>query len=145
MAFLIFADQLSKFLVSRYMQLHQSIEIIKGFLKITYVHNTGAAWSILSGFRYGFIVVALAAAAAMFYWLYSDEKLTKLERLIIVVILAGTLGNVIDRIAYGYVIDFIDTYPFGYDFPVFNVADMCLTVSCGALILDILLKGNKNG
>ena len=141
---LVFLDQLSKYLVSHLMELHQSIRVLGNFLKITYVHNTGAAWSMMSGFREGFIIAALAVLVFLFAYLKKDRILGKWQRYVIVVLMAGTLGNLIDRVIYGYVIDFIDTYPLGYDFPVFNVADICLTLGGAALVLSILLEKEQS-
>ncbi|MBQ4253244.1 MAG: signal peptidase II [Erysipelotrichaceae bacterium] len=137
---LVFLDQLTKYLVSHLMELHQSIRVIGDFLRITHVHNTGAAWSMMSGFREGFIIAAAAVLVVLFAYLKKEGNLQKWLRYVIVVLMAGTCGNLIDRLIYGYVIDFIDTYPFGYDFPVFNVADICLTLGGAALVLSILLE-----
>ena len=135
---LVALDQITKYIVRVTMELHQSISVLGNFLKITYVHNYGAAWSMMTGFGEIFIVAALIVVLVMIVYLVKDKKMKGWQRLVIVVLMAGTLGNLLDRFAYGYVIDFIDTYPLGYDFPVFNVADMCLTLGCAALVLEIL-------
>ncbi|MBR0136789.1 MAG: signal peptidase II [Erysipelotrichaceae bacterium] len=136
--FLVALDQITKYFVSVSMELHQSIKVLGNFLKITYVHNYGAAWSMMTGLKEVFIVAALIVVTVMVGYLAKDRKMNRWQRLVIIVLMAGTLGNLIDRFIHGYVIDFIDTYPFGYDFPVFNVADICLTLGCAALVLEIL-------
>lgn len=142
-AILLIADQGTKLLVSSKMTLFQSIPVIGNFLKITYVHNTGAAWSMFSGGRWVFVAMALLVCLGLEIYLLKNRNEKKFIRFIIVLIIAGAMGNVIDRIRFGYVIDFIDTYPFGYDFPVFNIADCCLTVSGILLGLTVLLERDK--
>lgn len=132
---LILADQISKAIVASRMTLQQSIEIIPGFFYLTYVHNTGAAWSILEGWGLVFSLLALAVGAGILYYLARHPDTAPLERVSLIAIAAGAWGNMIDRVRLGYVVDFLHFYPFGYDFPVFNVADCCLTV--GVILLVV--------
>lgn len=136
----VIGDQLSKMLVSSAMILGQSETIIENFFYYTYSHNQGAAWGILSGHVGLFILIALIALAAMIYYFTKTTKKEKLTRYGIVLTFAGAIGNIIDRITLGYVRDFIDFVIFGYDFPVFNIADMAVVVGVGLVILEIILE-----
>ncbi|MBQ4252988.1 MAG: signal peptidase II, partial [Erysipelotrichaceae bacterium] len=78
--------------------------------------------------------------ALVFWYLYRNEKISAIYRFGLVMIAAGAFGNLIDRISYAYVIDFLDFYIFGYNFPVFNFADCCITIGAGLLITDILFS-----
>jgi signal peptidase II len=130
-------DQLTKMIVDRTMSLHQSIPIIDGFFSLTYVRNTGAAFGIFAGsheaFRLPFLilvsVLALGFVAVMLKRLRDEEKglITALS-----LIIGGAIGNLVDRVLYGEVIDFLDFYWSNYHWPAFNVADSCITI--GVLI-----------
>lgn len=128
-------DIFSKLLVSKFMIENQSIKIIDNFFYLTYAHNTGVAFSFLSGnipFIVGmtFIVIVL-----MIKYVYS-KKLSEFEFVSYGLVIGGAIGNLIDRVVYGYVIDFIDIYIFGYDYPIFNIADSCIVV--GIIIIFII-------
>jgi signal peptidase II len=130
-------DQLTKMIVDRTMSLHQSIPIIDGFFSLTYVRNTGAAFGIFAGsheaFRLPFLilvsVIALGFVVVMLKRLRDEETglITALS-----FIIGGAIGNLVDRVLYGEVIDFLDFYWSNYHWPAFNVADSCITV--GVLI-----------
>jgi len=132
-------DQLTKIAATTYLQLHVRVKIVENFFYLTLSHNTGAAWSILEGQSMLFIVFAIAATGYIIYYLNTHKTINKWMKLSLIMIAAGAIGNVIDRIIYGYVIDFLDFYIFGYDFPVFNFADSCITVGMFILALCILL------
>ncbi|MGI6608731.1 MAG: signal peptidase II [Erysipelotrichaceae bacterium] len=140
---LVFIDQISKIVMKAINSIRsESFVVIKDFFYITYAENTGAAFSILKGQRWFFIVLAaVVCVAIVFYLIRSKSK--ALEKISLYLILAGALGNLIDRIVYGYVIDFLDFYIFGYDFPIFNFADSCITVGATLLILSELYSGVK--
>lgn len=143
----VIGDQLSKMLVSSAMILGQSETIIENFFYYTYSHNQGAAWGILSGHVSLFILIAVIALGAMIYYFSKTTKQERLTRYGIVLTFAGAVGNIIDRITLGYVRDFIDFVIFGYDFPVFNIADVAVVVGVGLIILEIIFEeyiyGNK--
>lgn len=133
-AVLIALDQCTKWIVDLRMELFQSVEIWN-FIKLTYIHNTGAAFGILEGSRILFVLFTLALIiAAVLLW---KKPWMKRYRGAVSVIIAGALGNCIDRIFRGYVVDFID---FTY-WPVFNVAD--IAVVCGTVLLAILIFTGK--
>ena len=129
---------------------YSDMTVIPGFFHITYVENTGAAWSILSGQRILLSLIAGVAVVVMLGLMHkSAEKGEKLAAWALALMSAGALGNLIDRLMLGHVRDFLNFYIFGYDFPVFNVADVCLTIGVCLLILSSLIepggKGEQHG
>jgi len=128
-------DIVVKLLVKSRMYLNQSIRIINNFFYITYVKNTGAAWSILSGKQLFLILVSLLVIIVLFIYLYKKKTYTKLEVIGYSLLISGAVGNLIDRVVYGYVIDYLNFYIFNYNFPVFNIADTCIVI--GIMILFI--------
>ncbi len=136
----VFLDQLTKGLVNIYMNLNQSIEIIPNFLNITYVHNTGAAFSIFEGARWFFIITAIIALNVIYIFFIKDKKLKNSEIIIYSLLISGIIGNLVDRILFGYVIDFIDVNIF--DFAIFNLADSFIVIA--VILLLIIMVGEKN-
>ena len=126
---LIAADQISKYVISHRYANGQKNPIIDGFLYLTHCNNTGAAWSIFSGRATALGLVSLAAVLAIGVLLFYTKSTG--AAIALSAVLAGAAGNMIDRLWHGYVVDFLDFIIFGYDFPVFNVADIC--VVCGGI------------
>ena len=138
MAVLILAlDQITKLLTVAKIPLYQSIEVIPGLFGLTYVQNDGAAFSMLEGQHWLFAIV-FAVFAAFILWEFPKKRLplSTFERFCIVAVFAGGLGNMIDRLRLGYVIDMIETK--FMNFPIFNVADIFVTCGCIALIVHII-------
>lgn len=136
----IIVDQLTKFLVVKYMTLGQSISVIDNFLYITSHRNEGAAWGILQGKMIFFYVVTLVVIGLVILWIRKlDIKKEKLLVVALSLILGGALGNFIDRVMYQHVVDFINTYIFGYDFPIFNIADSALCIGVFLMAVDAIL------
>ena len=134
----ILADQVSKLLVVANLPFGVKIPIIGDFFSLQYIHNEGAAWSILSG-RVGLLLILTVLVTIIIaYLLYKTPKEQKLLRFSYALLIAGAVGNIIDRVRLGYVIDFF-SFP---NFPVFNIADCCVTVSI-ALVIIITLKDIK--
>ena len=125
----------SKFLVSRIFILNESKTIIDNFLNITYVRNTGAAWSILDNNTWMVTVISLLIIIGIIYYVYRNRVSKKILKIGYGLILGGAIGNFIDRIVYGYVIDFIDIDIFGWNYPIFNLADMFIV---GGVILVMI-------
>ena len=144
---IMIGDQLSKLLVSSAMILGQSQTIIENFFYYTYSHNQGGAWGILSGHVALFILIGIAAFAAMIYYFMKTSQDQKLMRYGIVLLFSGALGNFIDRVVLGYVRDFINFIILGYDFPVFNIADIAIVLGVCLIIVEIIFEehiyGNK--
>ena len=130
-------DQFTKHLISSSMQLGQSQEIINNFFYFTYAHNTGVAWGMLAGHLWLFIIVALVSAVLMIVFFMKTRRNEVLTRFGLVLTFAGMAGNLIDRVVYGYVRDFIDVVIFNYNFPIFNVADMAVVIGVILIIIEI--------
>ena len=141
--FLVLLDQILKIIFKSNMVLEETIVIIKNFFNITYVLNDGAAWSILSGYTFLLILVAFVALGVIYFFFIKKKNLSKLETITYSFLIGGIIGNLIDRIIYGKVIDYFDFNIFGYDFPVFNIADICICLSVFVLIIDVV-KGEIN-
>ncbi len=142
-AALIAADQLTKIWIQNTPEMHSNVEIIRNFFYITYVKNTGAAWSMLAGHQIFLSAIAVAAILIMFRFMLSYKKKDrKVHSFALALMIAGAAGNLIDRLLLGYVRDFLNFYIFGYDFPVFNVADCALTI--GVIILMICMTFEKD-
>ena len=133
-------DQVSKGLINLNMDLNQSIGIIPNFFNLTYVHNEGAAFSILMGGRWFFIIAAIIALNIIFIFFIKDKKLKTIETITYALLIAGIIGNLIDRVLYGYVIDFLDFNIFGYDFAIFNLADSFIVIAVIMLIILLIDK-----
>ncbi|HNQ51016.1 MAG TPA: signal peptidase II [Candidatus Omnitrophota bacterium] len=132
---ILVSDRMTKAFFSHLLAAEGSIPVIKGFFHLTLVHNRGAAFGMLRGQTLFFI---LASVIAVFFILFHMKKSTAVEKCALSLILAGAAGNLIDRVLYGHVVDFIDIHidPYFY-WPVFNVADTAITV--GACMLGWLL------
>lgn len=124
-------DQLTKFLIRKNIELGESIPIIKNFLNITYITNTGSAFGAFKGFNLLFMAFSVIVVGIILYNIKSVKENEKAMQAAFGLILAGAIGNFIDRLLYGAVTDFIDI-PF---FSVFNVADSAITISVAILII----------
>ena len=136
--FLLF-DLISKQIIMHTLELHKSITIIKNFFYLTYTQNTGAAWSILKDQRIMLLILSVIVLFIINKYI-NKEKLSSGENIIYGIIIGGILGNVVDRIVYGYVIDFLDFKIFGYDYPIFNFADTFIVIG---IILMIIISIRK--
>lgn len=134
-AVLFALDQITKTYVKNNLPLGQSNEVIQDFFYFTHVENTGAAFGILKDGRYFFIILTIIISFVLIYVMIKNKS--KILRLAISIILGGALGNFIDRLLYGKVTDFLDFYIFGYDYPVFNVSDICVNI--GTILLAIYI------
>lgn len=135
---IIVIDQISKVLINNYLRLNESIKIINKFFYITNAHNEGAAWSILAGNTLLLILIT-------FISIYLIHKFTKeFDGLFKYILYGGIIGNLIDRIVYGYVRDFIDFRIFNYNYPIFNISDTCIFIGILVLIVKIV-KEEKDG
>ena len=141
-AVVLLADQFTKILILGYYQLGDST-VVTGFFNVVRVHNTGAAFSFLSdasGWQRWLFVGIGAMAMVLIVWMLRSNPTQRLFSAALALILGGAVGNVLDRLLYGYVVDFIDVHWAGWHFPAFNVADSAITLGAAALILDELLR-----
>ena len=139
-------DQISKVYIDRTMQLYQSIPVVDNFFQITYVRNRGAAFSFLSQASWRlpfFIAVSLIAAIVIiiaYNKLREDQRLAQVS---LAMIFSGAVGNLIDRVRLGEVIDFLDAHWFQYHWPAFNLADSLICVGVFLLALDMLREEKR--
>ena len=129
-------DQLVKYLIVANIPLYGQAPLVPGILGLTYVQNTGAAFSMLQGMQWLFVVIFVALTAMLlFEYFKKPMPFTKFERWCIAAVYGGGLGNMIDRVRLGYVVDMFRTE--FMDFPIFNVADIFITCGCILLLLHI--------
>jgi signal peptidase II len=143
----VVADQLTKLLVIRGLELYEVIDVLP-VLELTRLHNTGAAFSLLanaSGWqRWFFIGLAVAVSLGIVLWLRNlPRHSSAFLPAALALVMGGAIGNVIDRVVHGYVVDFLHFHWADAYFPAFNVADSCITVGAGLLVLDALLEGRR--
>ena len=133
---IVLIDRVVKILVNRYISLNKVIDIIKNFIYITNVHNHGAAFSIMYGERIMLILISIVFLGLIIYYIKKHNK----YNIEFIFVVGGLIGNLIDRIIFGYVIDYIGVSIFKYNFPIFNIADSFIVI--GALIF-VLRKDKK--
>ncbi|MHC9532644.1 signal peptidase II [Dellaglioa sp. BT-FLS60] len=137
---ILVVDQVVKYAVSANIALNTSQTVIPNFFSIANIRNDGAAWSLLAGKQWFFFIVSIAALVLMVYYFYK-YRTNAGYKLSIVLMIAGTLGNFIDRLRFGYVVDMFQTD--FINFPIFNVADMALTVGVIILLIIVLKEDDK--
>ncbi len=139
---ILLLDQLVKTLVTETLTLHQSVPVIKGIFHLTLVHNRGAAFGILKDQLWLFIITSVAVVVLLYRWLnvHGRRRLSR-DTVALSLLLAGALGNLIDRIRFGYVIDFFDFRVW----PVFNVADSAITVGAVLLVFTLFASSSAKG
>jgi len=144
-AIILIADQVTKHIVLDHLQLHETIAVIPGLLNWTLAYNEGAAFSFLadaSGWqRWFFTVLAIVVSGVLVVWLSRTPRSDWRTALPLALVLAGAIGNVIDRIRFGHVVDFVDVYWGAAHFPAFNVADSAISVGAVLLIVFSLFGG----
>lgn len=140
---LLCIDQISKLLVVNLLTKTNSITIIKNFFYLTYINNDGAAFSILVGKRIFLILIAVLVIVMLIRCIKKNNIQNKLELVSISLIIGGSLGNLMDRVVRGYVIDFLDFKLFNYNFPIFNLADTFIVIGVILLLLKELRKENN--
>lgn len=143
--FLLIADQITKAVIARNIVLNSSKEVIPGFFHLVHIRNKGAIFGFFSqtGNRYVFFVLTLASLTALglvVYYFFKAPHSERLLRVSLSLIMAGALGNFIDRIFKGYVIDFLDVSVKGWHWPSFNVADSCISIGAVLLIFIFLFR-----
>ena len=138
------ADQLTKWLVLRHISVHESIPVIPGFLNLVQVHNTGAAFGILSNNNAFFVVLASAALIVVGVLAWRGAFAGRPMQIGAALLVSGILGNLTDRLLHGFVVDFVDVIlPWYGHWPAFNVADACICIAAGLFILSSFLPEHK--
>ena len=143
---IILVDQVTKYLASQHLAYGEGIEITSFFF-FTLAHNTGAAFSLLANAggwqRWFFVALGVIVAVSLVIWMYRLKPHEKLTGWSLALVLGGALGNVIDRVVFGYVIDFIDVYLGSYRWPAFNVADSAICVGAVILVVQSLFSNEE--
>jgi signal peptidase II len=144
----LFLDQWTKLIIQRSLSLYQRIEVIHGFFNLVHVRNTGGAFGIFGGEGGGigslfFIVVSVVAIVSIFILLIRLKEDEMIISLSLSFIQGGAVGNLIDRLWHGEVVDFLDFYVSSYHWPAFNIADSAICVGIGLMILALFVKDHK--
>ena len=143
-AIMVFADQISKTVVRNTMSLYESIPVIPEFFHLTYVTNDGMAFGINFPFGiYVFSAISIIFTGFLFWYLWSIKDDEIVVRTGVALILAGAIGNLIDRILLGEVVDFLDFMIGDFHWYVFNLADSCVTVGLGFVLYDSMILNRK--
>ena len=140
-ALLVAIDQIIKLLVLEHLKPMGSLTLIDGFIQLNYAENTGAAFGSFSGKTTFLSIFTLAIIILGLIYLFVKKRKVDVEYICISLIISGGLGNLVDRIFRGYVVDYISINIFGYHFPIFNFADMCIVISV-ILIFVSAIKGD---
>ena len=141
-------DQWTKHLVQERLFLHQTVEIIPKFFNLIHVRNTGGAFGIFGGERGGigsilFVIISLIAIGAILFLLVKTREDEKTLFFSLSLVLAGAIGNLIDRLRFGEVIDFLDFYLLSYHWPAFNIADSAICIGIGLMAIELLIRDHR--
>lgn len=133
-------DQISKIAIMKNFELGESKILIKDFFKLTYTHNDGAAFGLFGGKTIFIVIVSMCILFYLVYELFKRKHVNLLASISISLIIGGLIGNLLDRIYYGYVRDFLDFKIFNYDFAVFNFGDIAIVVGALLLLVGMILE-----
>lgn len=140
---IIILDQLSKWFIVNNMTIGQSIELIPNFFYFTSTRNDGAAWSILEGQMIFFFIITAIVLVIVIYYMQKLGRFQPLLGTALGLVIGGTLGNFIDRLLRGEVVDFVHVYIFSYNYPIFNIADSSLVVGVVIILIYMFIEGKK--
>lgn len=145
-AVVIILDQLTKWLVVKNMELGEKVSVIDPYIALFSHRNKGAAWGMLEGQMWFFFIVTVVVIGGIVYYFHKEAKDYPLFAISLMLLLGGAIGNFIDRMVNGEVVDFISILIpiINYDFPIFNIADAALTVGVVLLIIHIILDEKKS-
>ena len=135
-------DQVSKSLIEIFFKLNESVVVIKDFFYITVAHNTGGAWSIFSDHSYLFIIASVIAILLLIKFMFGFKNNFR-NNLAFGFLFGGIFSNLADRVFLGYVRDFLDFKLFGYDYPIFNIADVTIVVGVLLLVVAVIKGEDK--
>jgi signal peptidase II len=145
----VLLDQVTKTMIQRAMQIHESIPVVRGLFSLTYIRNTGAAFGLFAGRADGLRMAffgTVSVIAIVFLWtLFAKTPRAALSgRLAIALVMGGAMGNLLDRIRYGEVVDFLDFYVGPYHWPAFNVADSCISVGVALMVWHFIRADRRS-
>ena len=143
--FLIILDQITKFMVTIHIPLHYSMRVVDGFFSLTHIRNPGVAFGLFARSSveykaYFFIAISTIAIGAIVVFFHQTPSSKKPVLFGLILIFSGAIGNLIDRVIYKEVIDFLDFYYQDHHWPAFNIADSCITIGVGFMICDLFHK-----
>lgn len=141
----ILLDQITKALILNYLPLYNSIDVLNGFFSITHIHNPGGAFGFLANYSSGvritvFLVVSLLAACLILWFYVKTPPTHPLLATGFAMIFGGAVGNLIDRVRFGKVVDFLDFYIGDLHWPAFNIADSAISIGIGIFVLHLIFK-----
>lgn len=139
----VFIDQISKILVDNFILLNDSIPVIEGFFSLRYIRNTGAAWGMFSNNTMVLAIISLIFLFFVIKYVNETKEMNKLNIVSFGLIIGGIVGNLIDRVVRRFVVDFFSFNIFGYNFPVFNIADTLIVVAVILLVIDSFIGGDR--
>jgi signal peptidase II len=142
---ILFGDQLTKWIATSYLKYGESVPVIPDFFNYTLVHNKGAAFGMFAGLedfhrQISLAVVSFLALLVIYFFLKKEVKDDTVSQKALYCVLAGAFGNIIDRIRFDYVVDFLDFYYKNYHWPAFNVADMAISIGVSILIIRMVFQ-----
>lgn len=141
------ADQATKLYVLANFKLHESVDVLP-FFNFTYAQNPGAAFSFLSeagGWqRWFFTAIAVTVSGLLMYWMRGLHKSNRVLNMAYALVISGAIGNLIDRLSYGFVVDFLHLYYENYSWPIFNIADVAICFGAFLIILDAFVSKEKS-
>lgn len=136
-------DQITKIIATTFLKLNTSVKLINKFFYLTLCQNEGAAWGLFKNSKIIIILGTIVAIVLIYHFVYVFKE-NKRNNLAFGLLIGGLLGNLIDRIIFGYVRDFLDFYIFKYDYPIFNVADICIVIGIFLLMIAIIKGEDEN-
>ena len=144
-AVIVVLDQITKALILQHFNLHDSVSVVPGFFNLTHIRNPGGAFGVLAGGgstlrNMLFLGAGSVALGMILFFLRATPDKDRLMRFTLALIFGGALGNIIDRLRFGEVVDFLDFYLGGLHWPAFNVADSAITVGIGLFVYHIIFK-----
>jgi signal peptidase II len=145
---ILLVDQWTKYVVQQRLVLYQKVEVVHGFFNLVHVRNTGGAFGIFGGEKGGlgsliFVVVSLVAIGSILFLYLRLKKDEETLSLSFSLVLSGAIGNLIDRLHYGEVVDFLDFYLLSFHWPAFNIADSAICLGIGLMALELLIRDRK--
>jgi len=140
---LILTDQVSKIAVEHYIARSQRIPVISGFFNLTFITNKGAAWGIMHGYGWLLLTIAIVVIIASFFFMRWLTEGWNERYYALFIIISGVIGNSIDRVWRGEVVDFLDFYALDWHWPAFNIADSAICIGVGLYFLSVFLRPLK--